>query len=156
MVGRVAAAAAALLVAVTVTGCGSAPSAQRDTAHTADSLWSARSPYVGDSSKVVALVSQAGFGPAGSYTVELQTERAPYGVTVRLHQLDKPFLSADFSAAATVVLGLVANLDRVTVAAGGQTYALTTAGASTALGYDVKALGRQKDKLAAYVRAQQD
>ena len=75
---------------------------------------------------------------------------------MRLHQLDKPFRSTDFSAPATVVLGLVANLDRVTVAAGGQTYALTAAGASTSLGYDVKALGQHKDKLAAYVRAQQD
>lgn len=27
-------------------------------------MWSARGPYVGDSSKVVVLVSEAGFGPA--------------------------------------------------------------------------------------------
>ncbi|MGZ4599435.1 MAG: DUF4825 domain-containing protein [Oryzihumus sp.] len=154
MGGRVA--AVALLVAVALTGCGTSPSTQPDTSDRADSLWSARSPYVGDGSKVVALVSQAGFGPAGSYTVELQTDRAPYGVTVRLHHLDKPFRSTDFSAPATVLLGLVTNLDRVTVAAGGQTYALTAAGATTSLGYDVKSLGQHRDKLVAYVRGQQD
>lgn len=154
MGGRVA--AVALLVAVALTGCGTSPSVQPDASGRADALWSARSPSVGDSSKVVALASEAGFGPAGSYTVELQTEHAPYGMTVRFHSLDKPLRSTDFSAPATVLLGLVDNLDRVTVVAGGQAYALTAAAASTSLGYDVKALGQHKDKLAAYVRAQQD
>jgi hypothetical protein len=105
---------------------------------------------------MVALVSQAGFGPGGAYTIELQTERVPYGVTVRFDSLSKPFDSIDFRPQSTLLLGLVANLDHVDVRSGEDVYSLTAADASKALGYDVKALGRDKGKLTAYVNAQQD
>ena len=100
----------------------------------AQSLWSARSAYVGDSSRATALVRGAGFGPAGSYRIELQTARPPYAMTVALTGLDKPFAAVDFSENATLLLGLVANLDKVSVTSGAQAYSLTSAGASRELG----------------------
>ena len=150
------AAAYALLLGLALSGCGNPSTGSPDADPRAASLWSDRTPYVGDNSKMVALVSQAGFGPTDAYTIELQTERAPYGVTVKFHSLSKSFDSTDFRQQATLLLGLVDNLDHVDVRSDAHVYSLTAADASKRLGYDVKALGRDKGKLIAYVNAQQD
>lgn len=116
-------------------------------------LWAHRTAYVGDNSKVIALVGDAGFGAAGSYTLSLWTTRKPYAVTITLTDPDKPFGTTDFRAPATLLLGTVTNLDTVHVTADGETYSFTAAEASTALGHDVKTLGTDRSVLAAYVRA---
>lgn len=149
-------AAISLLIGTTLTGCGTAPTESPDTDRRAATLWAERTPHVGDNSKVAALVSDAGFGPGGTYTIELQTEQAPYGVTVRFHSLAKPFDATDFSSQATLLLGLVANLDHVAVRSDGHIYSLTATLASQHLGYDVKDLGQHQDKLIGYLKAQQD
>jgi uncharacterized protein DUF4825 len=154
MVGRRTAALA--IVGVALAGCGTPTSGQPDTSTEARSLWSARSPYVGDNSRMVALVREVGPGPAGSYSIELQTARPPYGMTIALTRLDKPFDDTDLSEQATLLLGLVANLDKVSLTSGGHAYSLTSAGASKALGYDVKELGRDQGKLGAYLDLARD
>ena len=73
-----------------------------------------------------------------------------------LTRLDKPFDNTDFSGNATLLLGLVANLDTVSVTSDGHAYSLTSAGASQQLGYDVKELGRDRSRLDAYVAASHD
>ena len=122
----------------------------------AQSLWSARTQYVGDGSRVVALVNKAGFGPQGSYRVALQTATTPYGMTVSFQRLDKPFDDVDFTEGATLLLGLVDNLDHVSVTSGEHAYSLSAAGASTKLGYDVKDLGRDQSRLTAYLGTTDD
>jgi hypothetical protein len=119
-------------------------------------LWSARTAYPGDNSHVAALVSAAGFGPEGTYSIALQTGAPPYGVTVVFQTLDKPFADIDFSVNATLLLGLVGNLDQVSVTSGQRTYSLSAVGASHRLGYDVKVLGRDRSKLTAYLDADRD
>jgi hypothetical protein len=145
-----------LLIGVALTGCGTSVSERSDTSRQAQSLWSARSANLGDSSRATALVSEVGLGPAGSYRIELQTARPPYAMTVAFTRLDKPFASTDFSGNATLLLGLVANLDKVSVTSGAQAYSLTSAGASRKLGYDVKELGRDRSRLTAYLEASRD
>jgi hypothetical protein len=148
--------AAVLLIGVALTGCGTPTSEQSDASSRARSLWSARSAYVGDSSRTTALVRGVGFGPSGSYHIELQTAKPPYGLTVALTRLEKPLADTDFSGNATLLLGLVANLDTVAVTSGAQAYSLTSAGASKDLGYDVKELGRDRSRLTAYLQASRD
>lgn len=148
--------AASLLISATLAGCATSPPGPPGSDGIAATLWSDRTPFAGDNSKVAALVSHAGFGPGGTYTIELQTDHPPYGVTVRLHSLAKPFDSTDFNSQATLLLGLVANLDHVAVRMDAHVYNLTAAVASRHLGYDVKDLGRRKDKLIAYLKTQQD
>jgi hypothetical protein len=77
-------------------------------------------------------------------------------MTVVFERLDKPFDDVDFSAGATLMLGLVANLDTVSVTSGEHSYSLTASDASTALGFDVKELGRDEAKLAAYLDRARD
>jgi Domain of unknown function (DUF4825) len=154
MVGR--RTAALVIVAVALAGCGTPTSEHPDASRDARSLWSARSPYVGDNSRMVALVREVGPAPEGSYRIELQTDRPPYGMTVGLARLDKPFADTDFGESATLLLGLVANLDKVSVTSGAHAYSLTSAGASAQLGYDVKELGRDQGKLRAYLESTRD
>jgi len=148
--------AALLLIGVALTGCGTSASERSDGSSQAQSLWSARSAYVGDSSRTTALVREVGFGPQGSYLVELQTAKPPYAMTVAFTRLDKPFDATDLSGNATLLLGLVANLNEVSVTSAGHGYSLTSAGASKELGHDVKELGRDQGKLTAYLDASRD
>lgn len=149
-------AAVVLLIGLMLTGCSTPDSGQSGVASRADSLWSARTAYVGDNSDVAALVRAAGFGPEGTYSISLQTADAPYGLTIAFRSLSKPFDDVTFNESATLVLGLVANLDHLSVTLGERTYSLTTAGASKELGYDAKDLGRDKTKLVAYLQSNED
>jgi Domain of unknown function (DUF4825) len=145
----------ALAVAVMLGGCATSSSEQSDPTR-AQSLWSARTDFVGDNSRMVALVHETGFGPAGTFRLSLQTRQAPYGLTVAFDSLDKPFGDVDFSSNATLMLGLVANLDKVSVTSDDQSYSLTASDASEALGFDVKELGRDETKLAEYLDLARD
>jgi hypothetical protein len=117
----------------------------------ASSLWANRTEFTGDSSKLIALVSDAGFGAAGTYTISLGTTARPYVVTVHLDDPAKAIDTTDFTAPATLLLATVGNLDEVHVVGGPTDYSLTTTRASAALGYDVKQLGRDEGRLRQYV-----
>ena len=140
----------ALVIAVTLGACATHPP---DMAQT---LWSARTEFVGDNPRVPALADEAGIGIAGDYTLALQTQQAPYAITVTYDDLDKPFEDVDFSTNATLMLGLVANLDNVSVTSDEHSYSLTASDASTVLGFDVKDLGRDERRLAEYVGLARD
>jgi len=145
-----------LVIAATLGGCATPDSEQSASANTVQSLWSARTDFVGDNSRVADLADKAGFGPVGTYSLALQTQQSPYAMTVAFDHLDKPFDNVDFSADATLMLGLVANLDQVFVTSDEHSYSLRAADASRALGFDVKDLGRDRTKLAAYLNQARD
>ena len=145
----------ALLILVALTGCGGSPK-DLDVPSSAQSLWSSRVRYLGDSSRVAALVREVGPVPEGSYSIGLQTAKPPYSLTIELERLHKPFDATDFSEPATLLLGLVTNLDKVSVTSSGHAYSLTAAAASQNLGYDVKELGRDQSRLTAYLDASRD
>lgn len=157
--------AAVLLGGIALAGCtspGTSPGGT-GTPSRADELWKQRTDFVGDNSRVIWLTRAAGFGPDGSYTISLQTATKPYGLTVTFDKgangteaTDKPFDQTDFTSASTLLLGTVANLDAVHVKAPGHSFDLTAAQATKQLGYDVKTLGRDQQKLTAYVDALDD
>lgn len=144
-----------LVTLVSLTGCD-ASSQDRDVPSRAESLWSSRVQYLGDNSRVAALVQEVGPAPEGSYTISLQTAKPPYALTLDFERLPKPFEATDFSEPATLLLALVSNLGEVSVTAGGQAYSLTAAAASQDLGYDVKELGRDQGRLREYLDADTD
>lgn len=149
--------ACALLTIVSLAGCDASPEEpDPDAPSRAESLWSSRVRYVGDNSRVVALVNEVGPAPAGSYTIGLQTAKPPYGLTIDLDRLDEPYDTTDFGAQATLLLALVDNLDKVSVTADGEAYSLTTDEASQDLGYDVKELGQDRSRLTEYLDAHSD
>lgn len=147
--------ALALLMLVALTGCDGSAN-DLDVPSRAESLWSSRVRYLGDSSRVAALTREVGPAPEGSYSISLQTAKPPYALTIELERLHKPFDATDFSEPATLLLGLVTNLDKVSVTASGHAYSLTAAAASKDLGYDVKELGRDQRRLTAYLDAHSD
>lgn len=144
-----------LLMVMALTGCGGSPK-DPDVSSRAESLWSSRVRHLGDSSRVAALVREVGPAPEGSYSMSLHTAKPPYALTMELERLHKPFGATDFSEPATLLLGLVTNLDRVSVTSSGHAYSLTAAKASKELGYDVKELGRDHGRLTAYLDANSD
>ena len=146
---------AATAVLVLSAACGSANSGPASPAARASSLFAARVAYVGDNSRVVALVGQVGPAPAGSYTLRLSTT-SPRAVRVDLRSSDKPFTNSDFREPATLLLGLIGNADQVTFAFGSDTFTLTAAGASSAVGFDVKRFGQDRQVLADYLTASSD
>ena len=81
----------------------------------------------------------------------MQTGHAPLGLTVNLRQPVKPFTEADFNKAATLLLGLIANVDVVTFAGGRETHTFTSTSASKTAGFDVKKLGKDQKVLADYL-----
>jgi len=113
-------------------------------------LYKLRLDYIGDNSGVIRLVQQAGFEFAGDYIIELKTSAEPYGLKVFYSKFSDPFSSLDFSQNATVLLGLIKNLDYVEITDGNNTYKLTAEEASAALGHDVKEFGSNPKKIEAY------
>ena len=158
MIGRLAVTVA--LVGTVLAGCTAGQSdeseSQDSSVRIAESLWADRTDYVGDNSKVAAILGDAGLGSAGDYTVALETRDRPYAATVTFTSLEKPFETTDFSHQATLLLGLVGNLEEVHVAGDGKTYSLTAAEATDALGYDVKNLGQDQERLKEYLEAESD
>lgn len=146
----------ALLLAVTLGGCAIPGPHQSDPQNEAQALWSARVEFVGDNSGVAALAQEAGFERAGAYALSLQTQQAPYAITLTFDSLDESYDEADFRAGATLMLGLVANLDQVSVASSDRGYSMTASDASEVLGFDVKQLGRDEGELAGYLGLARD
>ncbi|TQM64845.1 DUF4825 domain-containing protein [Humibacillus xanthopallidus] len=148
-----------MLGALALTGCtsGSTPTVpEMDAPSRAHALWQNRTPYVGDNSEVAALTANAGFGGMGTHTIALYTTSRPYVATVAYDSLSKPFDTVDFTTPVTLLLGTVANLDRVEVRSGTDTFSLTSEEASAKLGFDVKDLGRDEAKLTAYLQSVDD
>lgn len=135
---------------------GSAAGAAQGASARADALWSDRTEWIGDNSKVIGLVRRAGFGPVGSYTIALVTEAKPYQLIVNLDAPVKPADATDFTTPGTIMLGTVANLDEVHVVDGDERWTLTKAEASKDLGYDVKLLGKDLSTLRRYVASTED
>ncbi|HEU5144810.1 MAG TPA: DUF4825 domain-containing protein [Dermatophilaceae bacterium] len=150
---------AVLLCGVALAGCTAHPGQsgadppERDRAH---SLWLDRTAYVGDNSKVIALAEGAGLGSMGSMTLRLDTDAPPYGLTVAYDSVGKPFETVDFTPQATLMLGLVGNLERVEVTSGDRSHTFTSAEVSRQLGYDVKTLARDEAKLRDYLESLDD
>lgn len=147
--------ALALVVIASLTGCGGPTGEPEELSYT-QWLWSHRTAHTGDSSRVAALVRGVGPAPEGSYRIRLHTVKRPYALTIDIRRLDKPFDRTDFDRQTTLLLGLVGNLDEVSVTSGAGSYSVTTASSSRELGYDVKELGRDQATLDAYLDASQD
>ena len=111
-----------------LTGCTGSATGDPSTAASAtagpeartEALWAGRTAYVGDNSKVIALVDAAGFGPRGTYTLCLWTTRPPYAVTIDRDRPGQAVRATDFSEPATLLLGTVRNLDAVHVTSRGR------------------------------------
>ena len=98
---------------------GMSASEGSDASSQARLLWSPGGAYAGDNSREIALVRGVGPAPEGRYQIRLHTAKRPYALTIDIRRLDKPFDDTDFDRQTTLLLGLVGNLDKVSVTSGG-------------------------------------
>lgn len=118
-------------------------------------LFAARLDYLGDNSGVSNLIDETGLSGIGPYSIELETEKEPYGLRIVFESVPKDFEMIDFSSTAIELLGLIKNLDHVEITDGEHSYTLTAKEASQTLGFDVKELGQSKEKLEDYLQSLQ-
>ena len=97
----------AMLAALALTGCSS-PSY-------ADALYDCKNDHVGNAPGDTALLSQLGVDALGSYTLELQTDAEPYGLTVVFARepADAALLDQAMEKNGCVLLALIGNLGSV-------------------------------------------
>lgn len=117
----------------------------------ADRLWEKKTEYVGDNTKVGQLLQETDLKDYGTYTMELDTKKEPYGLVVHY---EKPVKQQDDwhpNVEAVLLLGLIENLDYVELKSGSETKKFTCDDADSLLGYDVKQLGQEKSKLRAVI-----
>ena len=96
---------------------------QEDTGISADAwaLYQAQTPYVGDATAVGKLLAAVDtwYGPYIEYTISLQTDQAPYGLTIHFDDVTAHILGAGKSiddrmyAVAPALLALIGNLGQV-------------------------------------------
>ena len=110
-----------------------------------ENLWDHKTEYTGENDNVVALVSDVGFR---DYTVELKTEAEPYGLIVKVKDGDLP---DSLDKECILLLGLIGNLDHVTIVTDTDTYKMNVDQACSILKYDVKKLGQSKPLLERYL-----
>jgi len=122
----------------------------------ATNLYAARMEYLGDNSGVISLIDETGLSGIGPYTIELETEKTPYGLRIIFDSVPKDFEMVDFSTYAIELLGLIKNLDYVEITDGENTYTLTAEKATQTLGFDIKELGQSQEKLEDYLRSLQE
>ena len=79
-------------------------------------LWSHRTAYAGVTCTGGCAGARGRSGARGQLPgCRLHTAKRPYALTIDIRRLDKPFDHTDFDRQATLLLGLVGNLDKVSV-----------------------------------------
>lgn len=126
-----------------ITGCDQLSAAKNK----AEDLYASKVEYLGDNSAVSQLIEKTGLGNITNYTIELKTEKEPYGLIINVKEMDGTFAENDFSATAVELLGLIKNLDYVEITNGQDSYTLTEAEASAMINENVKMLGESQEKL---------
>ncbi len=125
-----------------------------------DIIYSLATDYIGDNSSVSGLMDAIGFGKYGEYTIELQTAKEPYGLTVKykgqVAQNDiapagdvvQPY---DFQRECVMLLGMVGNLEYIEVKdVDSNIVRYDTGVTKSLLMYDVKQMAKDKAVLESY------
>lgn len=131
-------------------GCHGATTSQVEATPVLDetAVVEATVPYVGDNSKVVPLLHDLGVASFGTYTVELQTENEPYGVTLNFSELKMEASNESVimrrEAVSSLVLAKIDNCSSVTwvypANSGVDEWTWTVDQATTLAGRDIKKL----------------
>lgn len=143
---------------VLLAGCETPASSSSASTGPTSGLWAARVAHVDDNARVTHLVEQLLPDAEFGFTINLRTATKPRRITITITRSSKPYDMLDFREQATLLLGLAADLDTVTISGMSSRHSTSVTGqvATAALGYDVKDLGRDEGRLAAYLAAVQD
>ncbi|SHI65355.1 DUF4825 domain-containing protein [Parasporobacterium paucivorans] len=114
--------------------------------------YNARVQYIGDNSKVIALLDIIGVGEMGEYTIAMKTDKEPYGLTVDYSKLknardETKFENMDRIDYAYFALALIENLNEVDVIYNGYKYHLTIEQANELVKGNIKNYGGSSEKV---------
>lgn len=154
-----------IIVALSVgilAGCHGATTSQVEATPVLDetAVVEATVPYVGDNSKVVPLLHDLGVGSFGTYTVELQTENEPYGVTLNFTELKvKPTDESEIKrreAVSSLVMAKIDNCSSVTwvypVSSGEGEWTWTVDQATELAGRDIKKIAHASPEFTSLIQ----
>nr|WP_165983405.1 DUF4825 domain-containing protein [Macrococcus goetzii] len=136
-----------LLIAITIlllSACG------QQKVDNVDSLWKHKTEYVGDNSKVINILSEAGAKDIGDYKIEIESDKKPYGLKVNYENV-KDMDPEQLEKLAAVTMGLVGNLERMQINADGKDYDYTIDEINKKFNMDVKDLSKDKQKLKSFL-----
>lgn len=136
-----------LLIAITIlllSACG------QQKVDNVDSLWKHKTEYVGDNSKVINILSEAGAKDIGDYKIEIESDKKPYGLKVNYENV-KDMDPEQLEKLAAVTMGLVGNLERMQINADGKDYDYTIDEINKKFNMDFKDLSKDKEKLKSFL-----
>ncbi len=117
---------------------------------TASRLYKSKNSYVGDNSADSNITQILGIEvDFGEYTMELQTEGEPYGMTIVLKDTPDSKKKAIMQSDSILLLAEIKNLDSVTwkTENGEQAFSMTTSEASELVGVDIKKAANSPSEL---------
>lgn len=139
-----------LMMLVSLSGCAN----KINEHHVADfdKYYEAKVQYVGNNSEVMALLDVLGAYEIGEYTIALDTDEEPFGITINYKKSesnteDNSIMPFDNVNYAFYLLSLIDNLDYVEINYDVFTYELTKEEATHYIGQDIKTFGESVDKL---------
>lgn len=135
-----------LLIAITIlllSACG------QQKVDNVDSLWKHKTEFVGDNSKVINILNEAGAKDIGDYKIEIESGKKPYGLKVNYENV-KDMDPAQLEKLTAVTMGLVGNLERMQINADGKAYDYTIDEINKMFNMDVKDLSKDKQKLKSF------
>jgi len=114
--------------------------------------YNVRVQYVGNNSEVSHLLNQLGVGDLGEYTIDLKTDKEPYGLTIQYSKLknkgdEEKIQNLDRIDYAYFILALIDNLNAVDVKYETFNYHLTTDEANKMVNGNIKDYGSSPEKL---------
>ncbi|UTH15857.1 DUF4825 domain-containing protein [Macrococcus epidermidis] len=136
-----------LLIAITIlllSACG------QQKVDNVDSLWKHKTEYVGNNSKVINILSEAGAKDIGDYKIEIESDKKPYGLKVNYENV-KDMDPEQLEKLAAVTMGLVGNLERMQINADGKDYDYTIDEINKKFNMDAKDLSKDKQKLKSFL-----
>lgn len=136
-----------LLIAITIlllSACG------QQKVDNVDILWKHKTEYVGDNSKVINILSEAGAEDIGDYKIEIESDKKPYDLKMNYENV-KDMEPAQLEKLAAVTMGLVGNLKRMHINAEGKDYEYTIDEINKKFNMDVKDLSKDKQKLKSFL-----
>jgi hypothetical protein len=143
---------ALMFFALVLAGCQSSNTAETQEKEKFQEYYDARVQHLGDNSKVSALLDTIGAGALGEYTIALNTDKEPYGLTVNYSKLKNEGDEAKFGNTGRIeyacfALALIENLSEIDVNYKDHIYRLTIAEANEIVKGDIKDYGRTAEKL---------
>lgn len=117
-----------------------------------DDLWEYRSDDLGNNTKVINIMENAGAMDLGKYTLALQTNNKPYGLTVKYSELNGKFDEKAFQKVGAIALGLIKDAEYIKFETPNKNVKYTVKSLDKTYNMKIKDLGQNKQRLTEFLK----